>query len=58
MTCGEPVTGATAHRLARDLPRVVARILAGMGSVADLQASVAAAYNLLEMPSWPDPHPG
>lgn len=43
--------------LAGDLHGVVARILAGMGSVADLQASVAAAYNLLEMPSWPDPHP-
>lgn len=29
-----------------------------MGSQADLQASVAADYGLLAMPSWPDPHPG
>jgi hypothetical protein len=36
----------------------VARILDEMGSVDDLHASVVADYDLLGMPSWPDPHPG
>ncbi len=38
--------------------RPTSRILDEMGSVEDLQASVAADYELLAMPSWPDPHPG
>lgn len=59
------VSTSVASEVPHPTPEVVARAvladrstLGGMTGLGDLRAEVTARYALLDMPSWPDPHPG